>query len=76
MRKTVLEKRDNIRISAFDKFRQKVASPSRLDPLRFHLSRIFVKQVDVSQQYESDRTLFPGYAVLAHGPETYYAPVR
>lgn len=47
----------------------------RPDSLRIHLSGIFGKRVDVSRQYEPDRTLFPGNAVLAHRPETYYAPV-
>lgn len=72
-----IRKRNNIRLSASSKFRRKVAIASRRpDPLRFHLSGIFVKQVDVSRQYEPDRTLFPWNAVLAHRPETYYAPVR
>jgi len=72
-----IRKRD-IKVSAFDKFRQKIATAiflRRTDPLRSHLVEIFVKRVDVSGQYESDRTLFPG-SMLANRPETYYIPVR
>jgi len=55
-----IKKQDNIRV-VFSKFRRKVAIVSlRSNLLRFHLSGIFMKQLDVSQQYEPDRTLYPG----------------
>lgn len=73
-----IRNRGDIGVSAFDKFHQKIATAiflRRADPLRSHLVEIFVKRIDVSRQYEPDRTLFPG-SILAPRPETYYIPVR